>query len=155
MLAGRNEFLLLLKRTIRNSEILGVSSFKLPLIRLVVLTRMPSDLFPAAFVLQGVWQVAAHEARLGTKSWTRLNALTVALFADFGFCVYNAKQILLHTIFTAHGQRPSSGRHVFLEGVVMALSWVEVPQSFARQGTHYIQKSHIPVIYMYKGPLFF
>ena len=67
---------------------------------------------------------------------------------ELGYCAYNAKQTLLHTMSTAHVQRPCSGcRVVSLKGTVMASNWVEVQQSFARQGMQYIQRSHIPVIH--------
>ena len=36
----------------------------------------------------------------------------------------------------------------------MASNWVEVQQSFARQGMQYIKRSHIPVIHIMKKNIY-
>ena len=124
---------------------------KLLLVRLTLLTRLPPDLLPAVsfFDVFGRVQRMRHDWARNAEQG-RMHSWQHSFKKDeLGFCAYNAKQTLLHTMSTAHVQRPWSGcRVVSLKGTVMASNWVEVQQSFARQGMQYIQRSHIRVIHI-------
>ena len=124
---------------------------KLLLVRLTLLTRLPPDLLPAVsfFDVFGRVQRMRHDWARNAEQG-RMHSWQHSFKKDeLGFCAYNAKQTLLHTMSTAHVQRPwSECRVVSLKGTVMASNWVEVQQSFARQGMQYIQRSHIRVIHI-------